>query len=67
VQIKGQEAPIADAQLVGDQLSFTLREDRDERKVVMRFNGRIREDAIAGSVEVRGGPSAGDYAWTAKR
>ena len=67
VQTSGQETLIADAQLVGDQLSFTLREDRDERKVVMQFNGRINREDIAGRVEVQGGPSAGDYAWTAKR
>jgi SAM-dependent methyltransferase len=67
VQLEGQEAPITVARLVGDQLSFTLGEDGNKEKVVMSFNGRIHEDGITGRVEVRGGPSAGHYAWTAKR
>jgi SAM-dependent methyltransferase len=67
VQMEGQEAPITAIRLVGDELSFTLGEDRDKEKVVMLFNGRIHEDGITGRVEVRGGAFAGQYAWTAKR
>jgi SAM-dependent methyltransferase len=67
VHVEGQEVPIADAHLAGDRLSFTLREGADKEKVVMRLNGRINGDDITGNVEVRGGPSAGSYAWTAKR
>jgi SAM-dependent methyltransferase len=67
VQIEGEEAPIAAARLVGGQLSFALREDTDKERVVMSFNGRIHGDDIAGSIEVRGGPFAGNYTWTAKR
>ena len=68
VHMKGQEAPIAAARLVGDQLSFTMGgEDADKEKVVMQFNGRIHGDDIAGSVEVQGGPFAGNYTWAAKR
>lgn len=59
--------PIAAARLVGDQLSFTLTEDTDKEKVVMQFKGRIHGDDIAGSVEVQGGPFAGNYTWAAKR
>jgi SAM-dependent methyltransferase len=64
---KGQEVSIAAARLVGDQLSFTLSEGTDKEKVVMSFSGRIYGDEIAGSVEVRGGPLAGNYTWVAKR
>jgi SAM-dependent methyltransferase len=64
---KGREVPIVAAHLVGDQLSFTLREDTDQEETVMSFNGRIHEDRITGHVEIRGGASAGNYAWTAKR
>ena len=67
VHVKGEEVPIAAARLVGDHLSFTLTEDTDKEKVVMQFKGRIRGDDIAGSVEVRGGPSSGNHAWIAKR
>lgn len=67
VQVKGRETPIADARLVGDQLSFALREDGDNERVMMQFNGRISGDDIAGSVEIQGGPLAGNYIWAAKR
>ena len=65
--VKGEEVPIAAARLVGDQLSFTLGEDGDKERGVMQFNGRIDGDDIAGSVEVRGGPFAGNHSWAAKR
>lgn len=67
VDVKGQEASIAEARLVGDQLGFSFRDDTNKQKAVMRFNGRIGGDTIKGDVEVQGGPSAGNYNWTAKR
>ena len=67
VKTKGQETQISDARLVGDQLSFELRADESNGKVIMRFTGRIQEDKIAGHVEVQGGSAAGNYAWAAKR
>jgi len=67
VLVKGEEVPIAAARLVGDQLRFTLIEDTDKEKVVMQFDGRINGNDIAGSVEVQGGPFAGNYTWAAKR
>ncbi len=67
VHVMEHNFPIAAARLVGDQLSFTLTEDTDKEKVVMQFKGRIHGDDIAGSVEVQGGPFAGNYTWAAKR
>ena len=67
VNVKGQEVPIADARLAGNQLTFTFREDPNEQKAVMQFDGRINGDTIKGNVEVQGGPFAGNYHWTAKR
>jgi hypothetical protein len=67
VQARGQETLIADAQLAGDQLRFSLREEGEDGKVVIGFNGRIEGDAIAGNVEVLGGPLTRNYAWAAKR
>jgi SAM-dependent methyltransferase len=67
VHMRGQEVSIGAARLVGDQLSFTMEEDGDKEKVVMQFNGRIKGENIAGSVEVQGGPLAGKYVWAAKR
>ncbi len=67
VLVKDQETPVAAARLVGDQLSFTLREETDKEERVMSFNGRIHGDDIAGSVEIQGGPFAGYYTWAARR
>jgi SAM-dependent methyltransferase len=67
VNRKGRKAAIGNARLAGDQISFTFNEDPQKQKGVMRFDGRISGDAIKGEVEVRGGPSAGKYNWTAKR
>jgi SAM-dependent methyltransferase len=63
----GQEVPIPSARLVGDQLSLIVTVNMDKERVVMLFNGRVHGDDIAGSVEVQGGPLAGDYPWAAKR
>lgn len=65
VNIKGQETPIAAARLVGEQLSFTIRDNTDNPNAVMRFNGRIRGDTLQGLVEA--GPLSQIYNWTARR
>jgi len=67
VQAEGQAKRIEDAQLEGDRLSFNLSEDGGTGNVLMRFQGRIEGAAIVGRVEIEGGPSAGNYAWAAKR
>jgi SAM-dependent methyltransferase len=67
VRVLGQEVPILTARLVGDQLSFVVRVNTGKEGVVISFNGRVHGDDIAGSVEVRGGPLAGDHPWAAKR
>ena len=67
VNVRGQEIPIGEARLVGDQLSFTLSNNTDKQNALMRFNGRIRSDTIQGNVEVQGGPLTGSYRWTARR
>jgi SAM-dependent methyltransferase len=67
VKIKGQEIPIGNARLIGDQLSFTFRDKTDKQNAVMRLNGRISSDTIQGNVEVQGGPLKGSYSWTARR
>ena len=67
VSVRGREIPIAEPRLAGDQLNFTFNEDMNNQKPVMRFNGRISGDTIRGNVVVQGGPSVGNYSWTAKR
>jgi SAM-dependent methyltransferase len=67
VNAGGWEVPIDDAGLTGDQLSFTLKEDIDGKRHVIRFDGRIREDTIEGTAQVQGGTSAVTRKWTARR
>ena len=67
VAMKGQKAPIADARLVGDQLSFTLRDNTKKEEVVMWFSGRITGDTIQGLVEFQEEPFSPIYDWTARR
>jgi len=67
VNIKGQEIPIHNARLIGDQLSFTFRDKTDKQNAVMRLNGRISNDTIQGNVEVQAGPLKGSHSWTARR
>ncbi len=67
VNVKDQEIPIGNARLIGDQLSFTFRDNADEQNAVMHLNGRIGSDTIQGNVEVQGGPLKGSYSWTARR
>ncbi len=67
VGVKGQKATIADARLVGDQLSFTLRNNTKKEEAVMWFSGRITGDTIQGLVEFQDEPFSPIYDWTARR
>ena len=64
---EGQEMNIDDARLVGDQLSFRLRSERDKQNVVMHFSGRVRGDTMKGSMAVLGGTFTSQHKWTARR
>jgi len=67
VNIQGWQHRIREPRLIGDLLRFRLRYNFEGENVAMRFNGRVNEDTIKGSVEIRGGPWAGMHEWTAKR
>ncbi len=67
VTTDNQSTPITNAQLVGNQLTFTVTREIRDQKVTMRFEGRVEGDTITGSVEIQGGPFAGKRNWVAKR
>ena len=67
VTVDGRETPISDAQLLGDQLSFTLRDEASRENTAMRFHGRMSGDTMNGTVDIRGRPSGVIYNWTATR
>ena len=65
---EGRRIRIKEAELTGDRLNFAVKyNEANKQKVVMQFNGRVSGDTIHGSVEVTGGPFAGNYTWTARR
>ena len=68
-KLEGQvsESPIEEPRLSGDQISFTIVDETQGRKALIRFHGRIIGDSIEGEATVQGGPDAGHYSWTAKR
>ncbi len=67
VTVKGQEIPVDNARLTGDQLSFTFSDQTDGQNTLMRLKGRIRRDTIQGNVEIQDGPLKGSHPWTATR
>ncbi len=65
VNVNGQDIAITDARLVGDQLTFTLRDYTRREQTVIRFIGRVIGDTIHGLVEA--GISEQIYSWAARR
>jgi len=68
-KLKGQvsESPIEEPRLSGDQISFTIIDETQGQKALIRFLGRISGNSIEGEAVVQGGPDAGHYSWTARR
>jgi SAM-dependent methyltransferase len=67
VSLQGWQLRIREPRLKGDQLSFRVRYNFEGQNVSMRFNGRVNDDTIKGSVEIQGGPWSGTKEWKAKR
>lgn len=63
----GEEVPIANATLIGDQLRFSAATAASDRQVTMTFDGRVNGNTMQGRMEARGGGAAGQYHWTAHR
>lgn len=62
------ETAIENAQLKGDTLSFEVRAEVRERKLVAKFSGKLSRDEISGSVELEvDGQNRGPIDWTANR
>jgi SAM-dependent methyltransferase len=67
VNIQGRDRVIQDIRLVGERLTFTVKDEIDGQEVKMRFSGLIRDDTINGSAETAGRPIGRSYNWTARR
>lgn len=51
---RGGPAPIADAKLEGDQLSFTVTRKMREREVTVRYSGKVEGNTIKGKMNTTG-------------
>jgi hypothetical protein len=61
----GGEAPISGGQIKDSQISFIVAREKDGKKIVAKYQGKVDGDAIKGTmVRHEGEPSA---AWEAKR
>jgi SAM-dependent methyltransferase len=62
--VEGQPLPVAEARLVGDQLSFIIADSASGHSTPQRFFGRVVGDSIIGTATGEGRPRV---AWTAVR
>jgi hypothetical protein len=63
----GEEVPIANPTLIGDQLRFSAPTTAPGRQAMMAFEGQVSGDTMQGRMEAQGGASAGQHHWTARR
>jgi SAM-dependent methyltransferase len=63
----GEEVPIANATLTGDQLRFSAATAALDRQVTRAFDGRVNGNTMQGRMEAQGEGAAGQYHWTAHR
>jgi SAM-dependent methyltransferase len=64
ISADGQDIPLTNATLTGDRLRFTATTGDQVR---MAFDGRVKGETMRGSVDVKGGATAGRYDWRSQR
>jgi SAM-dependent methyltransferase len=64
MRVDDQDIPLTNATLTGDHLRFTV---TTGEQVTMSFDGRVKGQAMRGSVEAQGGAMAGRYDWASQR
>jgi SAM-dependent methyltransferase len=64
MRVDGQDIPLTNATLMGDHLRFTV---TTGEQVQMSFDGRVKGQAMRGSMEAQGGAMPGRYDWTSQR
>jgi SAM-dependent methyltransferase len=64
---EGEEVPVANVTLVGEQLSFSAATMVPGRQAKMSFDGRVSGETMQGRMEVQDGASARQQHWTAHR
>ena len=61
------EAKIEDAKLEGDQLSFRVQREFNDRRVTIDMQGKVSQDAITGTGSFSAGDNSREFEWAAKR
>jgi hypothetical protein len=61
------ETPIANARIEGDDLAFQVARERDGKKFLLRYQGKVAGDALKGNVEYEFDGQAGSLAFTGQR
>jgi SAM-dependent methyltransferase len=64
ISADGQDIPLTNATLTGDRLRFTATTGDQVR---MAFDGRVKGETMRGSVDVKGGATAGRHDWRSQR
>ncbi|MGH8064887.1 MAG: hypothetical protein ACRERE_06520, partial [Candidatus Entotheonellia bacterium] len=64
ISADGRDIPLTNVTLTGDHLRFTT---TTGDQVQMAFDGRVKGEAMRGSVDVKGGTIAGRYDWRSQR
>lgn len=61
------QAPIENAKLTGDEISFQVTRERGGEKMVANYKGKITDDTIKGTIETTRGEQKRTREWEAKR
>jgi SAM-dependent methyltransferase len=64
MRVDGQDIPLTHATLTGDHLHSTV---ITGEQVTMSFDGRVKGQAMRGSMEAQGGAMAGRHDWASRR
>jgi len=65
--IQGRKWPVFNTSLVGDRISFSLLSDSETRLIKQDYKGRIKGNAIIGSVTLSGAMEVKQMRWKAQR
>jgi hypothetical protein len=63
----GKDVPIEEATIKDVEIAFKVPRERDGQKFVTRYQGKLGNDAIKGTVEVELGGETRKFDWEAKR
>ncbi len=67
VRLNSARLDLREARIEGEKLFLVTSGNIDGQRVEMTFSGIVRNDTVAGTVDVKGGLNAGTYQWTAQR